>query len=253
VALTRRRVAADVVVANCDTLTAALELGDACMLNFANAEIPGGRYRHNARAQEEDLCRLLPQLYDSLVGARYPIAPGSALVSRRLAAVRQPGTYALCDRLGEVTIVTAAMPCGIADHRPKGGWANSAWAFEVTPRLRAVLHAARSTGHANVVLGAFGSGAFGNPPAAVAAIFRDELASPAFRGAFATVAFAILDPLGQGNLRPFVAISDTLPTPVATSQAPAAPPPPAAPAEAPPAADTSQARDMEPSPRTTQT
>jgi 8-oxo-dGTP pyrophosphatase MutT (NUDIX family) len=35
-----------ICVANCDTLTAALELGDACALNFANADVPGGRHVH---------------------------------------------------------------------------------------------------------------------------------------------------------------------------------------------------------------
>ena len=34
-----------VCVANIDTLSAALTLGDAAALNFANAVTPGGRYR----------------------------------------------------------------------------------------------------------------------------------------------------------------------------------------------------------------
>lgn len=53
-------------ICNVDTLTASLELGDAACLNFANAEFPGGGYLHGARAQEEDLCRLLPQLHPAL-------------------------------------------------------------------------------------------------------------------------------------------------------------------------------------------
>ena len=55
-------------VADIDTVTAAMVLGtsDCCVLNFANAETPGGRYLTNGRAQEEDLCRLCPQLHPSL-------------------------------------------------------------------------------------------------------------------------------------------------------------------------------------------
>eukprot|EP00811_Abedinium_folium_P008379 NODE_17744_length_927_cov_7.697500.p2 GENE.NODE_17744_length_927_cov_7.697500~~NODE_17744_length_927_cov_7.697500.p2 ORF type:complete len:178 (+),score=39.34 NODE_17744_length_927_cov_7.697500:394-927(+) len=95
------------------------------------------------------------------------------------------------------------MPCGMADRRPPGGWAGSPWAETVTQRIGAVLCAARVSGHANLVLGAFGCGAFGNPAAPVAAIFREQLASPEFRGCFERVVFAIIDPMGTGNLKPF--------------------------------------------------
>ena len=72
-----------VCVANVDTLSAALELGDACALSHANADTPGGRYRHGGRAQEEDLCRCLPQLWPSLVASgAYPLDPEAALLTR---------------------------------------------------------------------------------------------------------------------------------------------------------------------------
>ncbi|KAK3267555.1 hypothetical protein CYMTET_23894 [Cymbomonas tetramitiformis] len=192
----------DVCVANTDTLSAALALGNACALNFANADVPGGRYRFNGRAQEEDLCRLLPQLYPSLeTSGGYPIAPDTALVTPHLMAVRRPGTYELCTSLGECTVVTAAMPCGPI--RPKSGWVGSEWEKTATLRIRAVLNAARQMGHPNLVLGAFGCGAYGNPPNLVAAIFREQLASPEFRGAFSKIVFAIIDPMGTGNIKPF--------------------------------------------------
>ena len=83
--------ATEVCIAHVDTLTAALALGDdTCALSFANAETPGGRYRSGGLAQEEDLCRLLPQLYPSLAGSgAYPIEAGTALLSRGLLAVRR--------------------------------------------------------------------------------------------------------------------------------------------------------------------
>ena len=232
----------EICVAHVDSLTAGLVLGDACVLNFANATTPGGRYTHGGRAQEEDLCRLLPQLYPSLLAASgrkgenrqvkktadvtekggkdgndsvntgqravtptraYPIPPDTALVTRGLAMVRCPGTYGLCASLGECTVVSAAMPCGVADRRPKGGWMGSEWSVDVAVRIRAVLYAAAQTRHTNLVLGAFGCGAFGNPAGPVAAIFRQQLKAPEFRGAFSRVVFAVLDPLGTGNLLPF--------------------------------------------------
>ena len=69
--------------------------------------------------------------------------------------------------------------------------------------MRTVLGAAASTGKPNLVLGAWGCGAFGNNPHAVAQIFKDQLLSEEFRGKFANVVFAIIDPMGTGNLKPF--------------------------------------------------
>ena len=198
----------EVCVANVDTLTAALALGpDTAALNFANAQTPGGRYTHGGRAQEEDLCRLLPQLYPALLHCSgYPIDPHTALLTRKLLAVRRPGTYKRCASIGQCSIISAAMPCGAADRRPKGGWLgpNSAWATAARLRIRAVLHAALHAGHSNLVLGAFGCGAFGNPAGPVAVIFREQLCAAEFRGMFARVVFAVLDPLGTGNLGPFL-------------------------------------------------
>ena len=206
-----RYLCTEICVANVDTLTAALEVGDAVALNFANATTPGGRYRSGGRAQEEDLCRLLPQLVASLESSgAYPLDPSVALLSRNLKAIRTVGTYALIEGnpadLRQCTIITAAMPCGEADRRPAGGWlGDNPWSATVRLRIRAVLHAAAVSGHANLVLGAFGCGAFGNPPGPVAAIFREFLSSAEFVGVFQTVVFAIIDPVGTGNLKPFAA------------------------------------------------
>eukprot|EP00041_Stephanoeca_diplocostata_P030444 m.921626 g.921626 ORF g.921626 m.921626 type:complete len:395 (-) comp23757_c0_seq36:2977-4161(-) len=187
-------------VAHVDTVSAAVALGaDTGILNFANAHCPGGRYSHGGRAQEEDLCRLLPELYPALKACEasmYPIPPDTALITYSVQAVRQVGTYAKCLSQGTYTVITAAMPCGVADRRPKGGWAESAWADTVLERIRSVLYAAAHAKCSNLVLGAFGCGAFGNPPAPVAALFRHELQSHQFRGLFACVVFAVLDPLG---------------------------------------------------------
>lgn len=201
----------EVCIALSDTLTAALALGeDTCALNFANDRTPGGGYRRGARAQEEDLCRLMPQLYRSLKDSGlYPIHADTALVTPGCEAVRHPGSYKLCDNnssLGRCTIITAAAPCGVADPswfgNPKAS-IGTPWAREMTIRIRAGLNAALHSGHSNVVLGAFGCGAFGNPPVPTAAIFREVLECSEFRGHFERVVFAIIDPGGTGNFKPF--------------------------------------------------
>merc|ERR1712232_864212 len=130
------------------------------------------------------------------------LQPDTCLVTKSIQAVRRPGTYELCECMGEVTILTAAMP------RCKGQKAqvlaeSLPWVETVTERIRAVLYAAKVNGLPNLVLGAFGCGAFGNPPWAVAELFKQQLQSSEFRGSFAKVVFAVIDPQKKGNLIPF--------------------------------------------------
>lgn len=188
----------EICVANVDTVSAAMVFGDACALNFANAQVPGGGYRYGARAQEEDLCRLLPQLIHSLEACEYPIRPEECLLSRGLMSVRDPVSYSTRRSAGEVDILTSAMPCGDGGYPGSEKWNNT-----VRMRIRAVLHAARVSGRATLVLGAWGCGAFGNPPDLVARLFREQLEGEDCRGAFRRVVFAIIDPGDDGNLGPF--------------------------------------------------
>eukprot|EP00927_Polykrikos_kofoidii_P037131 TRINITY_DN31300_c0_g1_i2.p1 TRINITY_DN31300_c0_g1~~TRINITY_DN31300_c0_g1_i2.p1 ORF type:complete len:307 (-),score=30.80 TRINITY_DN31300_c0_g1_i2:331-1176(-) len=176
-----------VCTSNCDTLTAALVVGEALALNFANAYTPGGHYLNGASAQEEDLCRLLPQLYPALQACKYPIDEDEVIVTHNLKAVRRPNSYELVKSMGTCSLLTAAMPHGFP-----GCEEDPEWLETVTLRMRAVLHAAKRSGMSNLVLGAWGCGMFGNPPDAVARMFWAQLGSPEYRGYFENVVFAII-------------------------------------------------------------
>ena len=64
--------------------------------------------------------------------------------------------------------------------------------YRLQLRIRTVFDAALAHGHTSLVLGAFNCGAFGNPPADVAAAFARVARSAEFRGSFALLVFAIV-------------------------------------------------------------
>lgn len=184
-----------VAVARVDTATATRDLkqlgyGRVAALNFANAFHPGGGYVNGARAQEEDLCRLIPTLFGSLKKLKYPIKEYEAHYTQGWLA-RSAGTYSLDDEPLLVDIVSSAMP-DLGSAWNKIRLDSEEWHQTVRTRMRAVLHAAKEEHAEAVVLGAFGCGAFLNPPEAVAPLMVDVIRSDEFRGAFRCVVFAIL-------------------------------------------------------------
>ena len=210
--LAPRHAQTSVCVARIDTATALRTMSmlgakRVAALNFANAHHPGGGYLNGARAQEEDLCRLMPTLYSSLKRLKYPMKESTAFFTQTWLC-RTAGSYAFEQPPLLTNIVSSAMP-----DLGSGGWRGArleagspAWEATVRARMRAVLHAAREEGCDCVVLGAFGCGAFGNPPELVARLFAAVLASGEFRGAFAQVVFAILEfkDTDGGNVHAFV-------------------------------------------------
>ena len=58
-------------------------------------------------------------------------------------------------------------------------------------RVRNVLYAAYAAGCHDLVLGAWGCGVFHNDADAIASFFAEALASPEWRGRFASIVFAV--------------------------------------------------------------
>jgi uncharacterized protein (TIGR02452 family) len=76
-------------------------------------------------------------------------------------------------------------------------------------KIRTLFRVAKINKKTKLVLGAFGCGAYGNPPALVAGLFKEILEEPEFKGAFDEICFAILEdknsPAG-GNYAPFAKV-----------------------------------------------
>ena len=80
-------------------------------------------------------------------------------------------------------------------------------------KMRTILRIAGKHGHDCLVLGAFGCGAFANPPNHVACLFKDVFSESEFQGFYKQVVFAILDDHNSrkehnpnGNVQPFVEV-----------------------------------------------
>ena len=198
-----------IAVVNTDTASALLALVDNMpahtvgALNFANASSIGGGYTTGASAQEEDLCRVMPQLYDQLSSLDYPLPPTS--VHHATTWVRRdPCNYDLLEQPRKVVVLSAAMPNQADPSQPRVR--TYEWSSTVEARIRAVLEAAQQCEVSTLVLGAFGCGAFRNPPFDVASCFVRVLSSTRFVGVFDSIVFAILeheDPSAPSNLSIF--------------------------------------------------
>lgn len=165
-----------------DSLTAASALyttrrpskKNVALLNMASPLRPGGGVLNGATSQEEFLCTrttLLPSLRDEFY--RLP----------ELGGIFSPEVLVFRDSEGEdlakgerwyVNVVSAGM-LRFPDLDDVGGYASGADAKLVEAKMRAVLRILGAKGTEQVVLGAWGCGAFGNPVEAIAKAWRKVL------------------------------------------------------------------------------
>ena len=75
-------------------------------------------------------------------------------------------------------------------------------------RIRIMLRAAEKYGYTELVLGAWGCGAFGNPPEKVAEYFRKILVDEGYGRMFNEVCFAIFGPEDGRNITAFRKVLD---------------------------------------------
>ncbi|BCM93873.1 hypothetical protein IAD21_05768 [Abditibacteriota bacterium] len=166
-------------------------------LNFASAKSVGGGWRNGARAQEECLCRgssLSLCLEANLDFYHFHRERGGGLYSDWMMLSSDVPVFrgdepeeALLDNFWTTSFLTAAAPNRKAIH-----WNTERILPVFEARIHKVLAIALENKFDAVVLGAWGCGAFGNDPNQIAPLFADALNGP-FRGAFAHVAFAVLD------------------------------------------------------------
>lgn len=188
-----------------------------CVLNFANAIHTGGGVFRGSGAQEESLCRTstlfaainVPEMHKVFYDPHFRLDDTYANDD----AIFTPGVVVFKtdeykpkmrpeDEWFSVDVITCAAPCL--------GWEckdisdENLFKLHVS-RARQILSIAAENGAEAVVLGAFGCGAFRNPPSVVARAYKKVL--PEFSHAFKTIEFAVFcAPREEENFNEFESV-----------------------------------------------
>ena len=207
---------ADISITNEDSFSAARTLDGNCLvMNFASAHSPGGGFLNGANAQEESLCRE-STLYNSLSSDRAaemygynnrhknPCKYNAMIFSPNVCVFRNLKDEFLAEPfLTSVVTVPALNKNGGAKNIPQDV-IDDVMKF----RLRNMFVAAIHYGYKNLVLGAWGCGAFGHDPETVADYFLELLFHENFGAYFDKIIFAILDRGAKKNLKAFQSVFD---------------------------------------------
>jgi uncharacterized protein (TIGR02452 family) len=162
-------------------------------LNFANGTETGGGFLRGATAQEEALCRS-SGLYATLIDDPmyefhrkrdlWAEASDWAILSPNVPVFRDDRGMEL-DVPWLLSFITCAAP-----YAPSVGYPRSGAMLQ--KRIVRVLSVALAYGYTELILGAWGCGAFGNDLQSTASDFRSALEGE-FAGTFGRVVFAITD------------------------------------------------------------
>ena len=193
-----------------DSFQAGRRFDNALVMNFANAHNPGGAFLLGSKSQEEALCRC-STLYKSITSGkakemyRYNnthisnVESDYMLLSPKVCVFRDEK----CDFLREpvmTSVITVPAPnlygaAITASHKK----------VEETMirRICIMLKVAAKNGYKNLILGAWGCGAFGNNPKDVAQYFKTVLIDEEYGKCFDNVCFAIYGNPESKNIKAF--------------------------------------------------
>lgn len=166
-----------------------------CALNFANAFNPGGGFLGTARAQEETLCRS-SALYYSLIQQmkfyQYHQKKNPANTASNYIIFSPDCPTWKCDDyvLLDKPYLTSYITCAAVHNCGKQKRSEIKKIHD--ERVKAIINCAIQNGVKNIVLGAFGCGAFANNPDDMASSFKKLLVDDEMRFFFESISFSII-------------------------------------------------------------
>ncbi|EAY06463.1 hypothetical protein TVAG_149490 [Trichomonas vaginalis G3] len=166
-----------------------------CALNAANAFYPGGSFRTEARAPEETLCRS-SALYYSLIQKPeyydYNMMKGSKAASNYIIYSQDCPTW----KVGNYKVLNEPFLVSYISSSPVDRWGSKPEDDEKLnemndERIKSILLCAIENGVKNLVLGAYGCGAYRNDPAVISETFRKYLIDQNLKSHFQYITFSI--------------------------------------------------------------
>ncbi|KAJ7507255.1 hypothetical protein B0H11DRAFT_2318997 [Mycena galericulata] len=166
-----------------DTLEVAFPMcsdgaGKVAVLSMASELRPGGGFLSGANSQEESLC-MRTTLYAGLHEGFYRLPELGCVYTQDVCVFR--GTYGATHPAPSdvspaaewwfVDMISCAAVRG-PDVDENGEYTDAAQRDLMREKIKCILRVAAANGCRRIVLGAFGCGAFGNPPKEVAQLFR---------------------------------------------------------------------------------
>jgi len=199
-----------ITVVNEDSFQAGRRFENALVMNFANAHNPGGGFKLGANAQEEALCRC-STLYASITSSKASemyiynntrisrVESDYMLISPNVCVFRDE-KYNLLPEPVVMGVITLPAP-----NRYGAALLADEGLIEDTflRRIRIMLAAAAENGYKDLVLGAWGCGAFGNSPKDVAGYFRKVIIEEEYGKCFNEICFAIYGKENGKNITEF--------------------------------------------------
>jgi uncharacterized protein (TIGR02452 family) len=214
----RDPVESKITVENTTTLEAARLLvgdgGDAVVLNFADPTTPGGGFLTGALAQEEYLTRSSAliaclehnEMYSYHRAVNDALSSDYVIYSPSVPVFRKNDRSLLEEPYCVGILTSPAVRARRVAHDRRS---------EIKPAMRSRIHkvlaGGLAHGHMDIVLGAWGCGAFGHDTKLIARLFGEAL-HRSFAGRYRRVIFAVTDwSLEQQFIRPFTQVFDSPP------------------------------------------
>lgn len=164
------------------------------VMNFASRHNHGGGYRRGAKAQEEDLCRVMPGLYPSLCKIQYPYDEDTVLITSHVSIMRNNANYNFFPRGTTYDVSVASVAAPNLRHEK---YDEARIVRTLANMYCAVKQYLPDTD--TFILGAWGCGAYGNDPTTMSRVMNEI--NLKYGGAFKTIVFAVPEGVNTKEFR----------------------------------------------------